>query len=82
MASTASAAFIIGGYDGVNFMQVFTTVAEFSQLPSESAGSWKLRGNLQRGRAQPKAITYSGRTLVIGGYNMQHFTNKQRLVFL
>lgn len=74
VASTASAAFIIGGYDAVN---VLSTVAEFSQLASESAGSWKLRGNLQRARANHKAITYMGQTYVIGGSPY-----KTRFVFL
>ena len=73
MASTASAAFIIGGYDG----NQLSIIAEFSQLPSELAGSWKLRGNLQRARSGAKTVTYLGQTLVFSGE-----LTEQRLVFL
>ena len=72
VASTATAAFIIGGYNPDHTTNPATrttlsTVAEFSQLPSESAGSWKLRGNLQNARTMHQTITYLGQTLVIGG---------------
>ena len=72
MTSTDSAAFIIGGqhwqFGGGWTWELSTIVAEFSQLPSESAGSWKHRGNLLHGRRLHHAIMFSGEILVIGGY--------------
>ena len=76
MASTASAAFIIGGYDAVDVFSTLSTVAEFSQLPSELAGSWKRRGDLQRARADHEVITYLGQFLVIGGSLEKRFVSK------
>ena len=76
VASTASAAFIIGGVD-LSTGNDLSIIAEFSQLPSELAGSWKLRGNLQRARAGAKTVTYLGQTLVFSGG-----LTEQRFVFL
>ena len=76
VASTASAAFIIGGYDAVDVFSTLSTVAEFSQLPSELAGSWKRRGDLQRARADHKAITYLGQTFVIGSWPYPRFVSE------
>ena len=43
-------------------------VAEFSKLPGEVESSWKHRGQLLQSRGKrPRAITYMGQTLIVGG---------------
>ena len=73
-SSTDTAAFIIGGFILNLAADAFLSssiVAEFSQLPSETFGSWKHRGNTLRGRSSAQAIQLNDQTFVVGGYGEQ-----------
>ena len=70
VVSTESAAFFLGGYGVKTSGQPYeplSDIAEFSKLTGELEGSWKHRGNLLQARISPRAITYMGQTLVVGG---------------
>ena len=70
MVSTESAAFFLGGFGVKTSGQPpgpLSDIAEFSKLTGELEGSWKHRGNLLQARISPRAITYMGQTLIVGG---------------
>ena len=65
VASTARSAFIIGGWNGrdENSNGISTSiVAEFKD------GQWTEFGNLLKSRSYHRAITFNGKTMIIGGY--------------
>ena len=74
-SSTDSAAYIIGGY-AINMAgdAWFTSsvVAEFSQSPIESVGSWKHRGDTLRARQGARAIQINDQTVLIGGHREKY----------
>ena len=59
VASTNEAAFVIGGYDGSLSLDV---IAQFKD------NEWSLYGNLKKGRFIHGSVTYSDKTMVIGGF--------------
>ena len=58
-ASTNSAAYIIGGYDGSTPV---STIAEFKN------NQWRDTGNLNEPKSGLSAIFYGGQYMIVGGY--------------
>ena len=58
-ASTNTAAYIIGGYDG---SEQVSTVAEYKN------NQWRDTGTLNEPKSSPSAIVYDGEYMVLGGY--------------
>ena len=57
-ASTDSAAYIIGGYDGWNYD---STIAEYKN------NKWRKFGDLTKKRGGSSAIFYNGEYIIVGG---------------
>ena len=58
-ASTNTAAYIIGGYDG---SKPVSTIAEYNN------NQWRDSGTLNEPKSSPSAIVYDGEYMVLGGY--------------
>ena len=58
-ASTDSAAYIIGGYDGDDYV---STIAQYKN------NKWRRIGNLNEPKSGPSVIFNNGEYIVVGGY--------------
>ena len=62
-ASTDSAAYIIGGYDGWNYI---STIAEYKN------NKWRKFGDLTKKRGYSSAIFFNGEYIIVGGWVSDH----------
>ena len=66
MASIADSAFVIGGFDPSR-RKALSTIAKFTE------NQWSLHGHLHHARDSHGSITFTGLTMVIGGYSIDYY---------
>ena len=61
-ASTDSAAYIIGGLDGIYITNSVSTIAEYKN------NKWRKFGDLSKARYYSSAIFHNGEYIIVGGW--------------